>query len=93
MRESANGDLLDALGNDALGGRLIEIARQRFAAVGEEETVGGEDFRAIRGGRRRDVVIFRECGYDTNIVYPFDLFPCTGHVESVVCLTKQSDVI
>ena len=41
----------------------------------------------------RDVVLFRECGYDTNIVYPFDLFPCTGHVESVVCLTRQSDVI
>ena len=41
----------------------------------------------------RDVVIFRECGYDTSVVYPFDLFPCTGHVESVVCLTRQSDVI
>ena len=41
----------------------------------------------------RDVVIFRECGYDASIVYPFDLFPCTGHVESVVCLTRQSDVI
>ena len=37
----------------------------------------------------RDVVIFRECGYDTNIVYPFDLFPMTGHVESVVCLTRR----
>ena len=41
----------------------------------------------------RDVVIFRECGYDTDTVYPFDLFPCTGPVESVVCLTRQSDVI
>ena len=37
----------------------------------------------------RDVVIFRECGYDTSVVYPFDLFPCTGHVESVVCLTRS----
>ena len=37
----------------------------------------------------RDVVLFRECGYDTNIVYPFDLFPCTGHVESVVCLERR----
>lgn len=35
----------------------------------------------------RDVVLFRECGYDTDTVYPFDLFPVTGHVESVVCLT------
>lgn len=41
----------------------------------------------------RDVALFRELGYDTDIVYPFDLFPCTGHVESVVCLTRQSDVI
>ena len=41
----------------------------------------------------RDVVLFRELGYDTDTVYPFDLFPCTGHVESVVCLTRQSDVI
>ena len=39
----------------------------------------------------RDVVIFRECGYDTGVVYPFDLFPCTGHVESVVCLTRTFD--
>ena len=38
----------------------------------------------------RDVIIFRQCGYDTDAVYPFDLFPMTGHVESVVCLT-QSD--
>ena len=37
----------------------------------------------------RDVVIFRECGYDTATVYPFDLFPYTGHVESVVCLTRS----
>ena len=37
----------------------------------------------------RDVVIFRECGYNTDTVYPFDLFPMTGHVESVVCLTRE----
>ena len=37
----------------------------------------------------RDVVLFRENGYDTDIVYPFDLFPMTGHVESVVCLKRQ----
>ena len=37
----------------------------------------------------RDVVIFRECGYDTDTVYPFDLFPMTGHVESVVCLARS----
>ena len=41
----------------------------------------------------RDVAVFRQCGYDTQTVYPFDLFPMTGHVESVVCLTRQSDVI
>jgi hypothetical protein len=23
-------------------------------------------------------------------VYPFDLFPRTGHVESVVCLTRSA---
>ena len=39
----------------------------------------------------RDVVLFRECGYDTDTVYPFDLFPCTGHVESVVSLTRGFD--
>ena len=41
----------------------------------------------------RDAVIFKELGYSTNEVFPFDLFPATGHVESVVCLTRQSDVI
>ena len=37
----------------------------------------------------RDTVIFRACGYDTDTVYPFDLFPMTGHVESVVCFKRQ----
>ena len=37
----------------------------------------------------RDVVLFRELGYDTDTVYPFDLFPMTGHVESVVCLERK----
>ena len=37
----------------------------------------------------RDVVLFRNLGYNTDTVYPFDLFPMTGHVESVVCLTRQ----
>ena len=37
----------------------------------------------------RDVVRFRELGYDTDTVYPVDMFPGTGHVESVVCLTRS----
>ena len=37
----------------------------------------------------RDVKLFRESGYNTDTVYPFDLFPMTGHVESVVCLTRE----
>ena len=40
----------------------------------------------------RDVVLFRELGYDTDTVYPFDLFPMTGHVESVVCLTRHNEL-
>lgn len=35
----------------------------------------------------RDCAIFAESGYTTNEATPFDLFPRTGHVESVVCLT------
>ena len=38
----------------------------------------------------RDIVILRELGYDTDTVYPFDLFPATGHVESVVCLKRTA---
>ncbi|MBR2466532.1 MAG: 23S rRNA (uracil(1939)-C(5))-methyltransferase RlmD [Clostridia bacterium] len=37
----------------------------------------------------RDICILRELGYDTDTVFPFDLFPATGHVESVVCLTRN----
>ena len=37
----------------------------------------------------RDMVIFKECGYSGNEVTPFDLFPATGHVESVVCLSRK----
>ena len=37
----------------------------------------------------RDVKWFSALGYTCDKVTPFDLFPGTGHVESVVCLTKQ----
>ena len=38
----------------------------------------------------RDMVIFKKFGYIGNSVTPFDLFPMTGHVESVVCLEKSA---
>ncbi|MBE6667867.1 MAG: 23S rRNA (uracil(1939)-C(5))-methyltransferase RlmD [Ruminococcaceae bacterium] len=37
----------------------------------------------------RDCVWFSECGYEVGVVQPVDLFPRTGHVESVVCLTRK----
>lgn len=37
----------------------------------------------------RDVAGFMEKGYKPSTVYPFDLFPRTGHVENIVCLSKQ----
>jgi len=40
----------------------------------------------------RDIVEFGKYGYYTSKVTPFDLFPMTGHVESVVCLTRRLDV-
>lgn len=36
----------------------------------------------------RDCAVLRTLGYDIGSVTPVDLFPRTGHVESVVCLTK-----
>ena len=39
----------------------------------------------------RDVKLFFELGYFCDKVTPFDLFPMTGHVESVVCLTRRLD--
>ena len=36
----------------------------------------------------RDVKWFAPLGYTCTIVTPFDLFPGTGHVESIVCLTR-----
>ena len=38
----------------------------------------------------RDVKRFNQNGYFCNNVWGFDLFPLTGHVESVVCLEKQT---
>ena len=40
----------------------------------------------------RDVKQMREYGYTTDKVQGFDMFPMTGHVESVVCLTRRLDV-
>lgn len=36
----------------------------------------------------RDCAYFKSLGYDIGKVTPVDLFPGTGHVESVVCLTR-----
>ncbi len=38
----------------------------------------------------RDVERFMAEGYTTDTVYPVDMFPMSGHVESVVCLTKSA---
>lgn len=38
----------------------------------------------------RDVKRFNQNGYFCDTVWGFDLFPMTGHVESVVCLQKQT---
>ena len=37
----------------------------------------------------RDCAIFKKLGFACGEVTPFDLFPLTGHVESVVCLTRK----
>lgn len=36
----------------------------------------------------RDVKILTELGYASGEVWPHDMFPMTGHVESVVCLNR-----
>ena len=41
----------------------------------------------------RDIVIFNKYGYFCDTVTPYDLFPMTGHVESVVCLTRKESVV
>ncbi|MBE6904344.1 MAG: 23S rRNA (uracil(1939)-C(5))-methyltransferase RlmD [Ruminococcaceae bacterium] len=40
----------------------------------------------------RDVKILCEGEYTVKEVFPFDMFPRTAHVESVVCLTRRLDV-
>ena len=39
----------------------------------------------------RDCAYFKSLGYGIGKVTPVDLFPGTGHVESVVCLTRRLD--
>ena len=42
------------------------------------------------GTLARDMVILKSAGYVGNSVTPVDMFPGTGHVESVVCLERRS---
>lgn len=37
----------------------------------------------------RDMVTFKKYGYTLGKVHPVDMFPVTGHVECVVCLTRK----
>ncbi len=37
----------------------------------------------------RDMVVLKEHGYVGGVVTPVDMFPGTGHVESVVCLSRK----
>lgn len=37
----------------------------------------------------RDCAVFAKLGYTASEATPFDLFPRTGHVETVVCLSRQ----
>ena len=40
----------------------------------------------------RDMVAFKKYGYEGKTVTPFDLFPMTGHVESVVCMSRKNNL-
>lgn len=63
---------------ESLLARIAEIAPRRLVYIScNPDTLA------------RDVAILAKYGYTTDIVYPFDLFPRTGHVESVVCLTRS----
>ena len=37
----------------------------------------------------RDMTVFKGLGYEGNEVTPFDLFPMTGHVETVILLSRK----
>lgn len=37
----------------------------------------------------RDLKLFRKLGYDFKDVYPYDMFPFTSHVETIVLMSKK----
>ena len=39
--------------------------------------------------QERDLKLFKKLGYDFKDVYPYDMFPFTQHIESIVLLKKK----
>ena len=72
--------------NEAIISRYEEINADYWKRLERGEITKSQ----LLNGRFAD--LFKELGYEIGEVTPVDLFPRTGHVESVVCLTRKENI-
>ena len=75
---------------------IVDPPRKGLSAEVIEETLRAEPKRIVYvscnpATLARDVEIYEKNGYFCTNASAFDLFPRTGHVESLVCLTRQTN--
>ena len=89
MGQDANGEALDNCDIVVLDPPRKGVERRLIEQIAEKNINRVVYISCGPDTLARDCKVFLELGYEMSCVYLYDLFPKTGHVESVVSLTRK----